>query len=66
MSSGGDRNVPAIRKIYSYATVADTFFWGEKRNYLPLFQRGVCNTNPKRVSNAEPRLKIVPLGRLQD
>ncbi len=23
---------------YSYASVADTFFWGEKRQYLPSFQ----------------------------
>jgi hypothetical protein len=23
---------------YSYASVADTFFWGEKRRYLPGFQ----------------------------
>jgi len=23
---------------YSYASVADTFFWGEKRQYLPYFQ----------------------------
>jgi hypothetical protein len=24
--------------VYSYASIVDTFFWGEKRRYLPSFQ----------------------------
>ncbi len=33
-----ERQMPKGQARYSYASVADTFFWGEKRRYLPGFQ----------------------------
>jgi hypothetical protein len=49
-----DRDPPdvssRIKTVYSYATIADTFFWGEKKKFLPFFQERLQHsTKPPRA-----------------
>jgi hypothetical protein len=61
MSSDIDRtgHQEPVRTTYSYASVADTFFWGEKRQFLPLFQNRDHLRHTASETPAGPRLQIV-------
>jgi hypothetical protein len=47
------------KTTYSYASVADTFFWGEKKQFLPRFQSHSPMTDVRAISVTRPHFFVV-------